>query len=332
MKGATRREFLFSGAAAIRPGALFRTDWRAELHRLRIDSGPLTGAYRTMPGGGINWYFANKALYFQVKHTQQRVLEYINLYLRLLDRDTCIATDWSADLSTLQAPDSHDAYAATFLSLASKYVTQAEDAAWFKAAWPHLEAVAERSLLDQRKKNGLIRVYQKPHQRSTAYLMDQCEVYAGLRDVAGALQFFGYREARKYEAASTELAEAIHSRLYDSRRKLWKWSDESQGHEQRWYPELVAQVFPHLCGVNTSRPDRDQERYAHAYTLLEANAPRWWTRLNDAFPWLAIGYYAATCQSETSKARKMLATVTALPRERFTVMDLAYAAEICEAA
>ena len=148
---------------------------------------------------------------------------------------------------------------------------------------------------------------------------------AGLRDFGRALNLAKDRSAVTFVDAAAGLGEAIHEVLYDPTLKAWRWSDNDNNIEQRWYPDLAAQIFPHLYGVVTSQRERDVTRYTDGYAFLCSGAPMWWDRSYDPFPWLVIAYYVASRWGDTERAHRMLETSAALPEDRFTAMDLAYA-------
>jgi hypothetical protein len=277
------------------------------------------------PAGGINWYFSHKALSFLVDEDPEGVLAYLNLYTSEVPPDLGYAQDWAEDLTTPHCPDSHDAYAGTLLSLAARYVNTTGDVSWLQERRGKLVAIAEANILSQFKANGLVRVYQRPHASNMGYLMDQCECYAGLRDFGRVLEAVGDRSSGIYTGAASRLGEAINAVHYDARSKAWRWCDDGTVIRQRWYPDLVCQVFPHLYGVVTSKRERDFTRYADGYAFLCSAARDWWGRLYDDFPWLVIAYYVAARLGDTERAHQMVATAATLPPDRFTVMDLAYA-------
>jgi hypothetical protein len=313
------------------PGIMTGSSWRTRLFELKVLDGPLAGAFRVRAGGGINWYFSHRAMWFVVDYDPGTVVRYLDLYLNEILLGSGYALDRGDDLLTTEFPDSHDAYAGAVLSLAARYATATGDLDWLRDRGPKLATIADANILSQAKLNGLIRVYQTPHMNGMGYLMDQCECYAGLRDFGRALEVANHRSASVYADAAVRLGGAINAILYDPQNKAWRWSDDGTTIQQRWYPDLAAQVFPHLYGVVTSERERDLTRYADGYSFLCSGAPEWWDRLYDPFPWLVIAYYVASRLGDTERARRMLATAASLPPDRFTVMDLAYADAVATA-
>ena len=107
-------------------------DAAAEIKALRIPSGPFAGGYELAPNGGLNWYFANLGLVsvlpaMGVADLQAHVLPYLNLYLSQVDPATSTIADIELPYGRANPSvykkvlaDSDDAYASTFLSLASR--------------------------------------------------------------------------------------------------------------------------------------------------------------------------------------------------------------------
>jgi hypothetical protein len=184
--------------------------WKRLLSELAVTAGPYCGAFRAVPNGPINWYFANLGLAFFTDAIPDTVRNYLDQYIKSLNSRSVI-TDVAPDLSTPVAPDSHDAYAGTFLSLAVRYVRATGDSAWWKMNLGSLKALAYFNLLTQTKPNGLVRVFQSPQENGTGYLMDQCEVYAGLRDFGQYLIESDDVDAGYYSSFAMSLGIAIHT-------------------------------------------------------------------------------------------------------------------------
>jgi hypothetical protein len=175
-----------------------------------------------------------------------------------------------ADLLTLGADyvpsDSDDAYAASFLSLASKFALTYPDDPWFLDNLPVLRNIAQYNILNQIKPNGLVRVFQNgvsayfPKTRPDGsryifsqfgYQMDNVCVWGGLATFVEALlakQLDG--EAETYRVVRDNLRDAIHTQLWDSQANAWKWVDDPSGATSaHYYPHLMCQYFPELYGM-----------------------------------------------------------------------------------
>jgi hypothetical protein len=307
--------------------------WKRLFTELAVGGGAYAGAYRVTPNGAINWYFANVGLQFIVNTLPDAVRNYLDAYIRAKDPVHHDISDIGPDLVSRVAPDSHDAYAGTFLGLAARYLRSSGDSAWWQANLSQLKAVAYYNLLTQIKPNGLVRAFQAPHPNGIGYLMDQCEAYQGLRDFGEALNLTNDPDAGYFSGFAVNLGIAVH-RLFDPSRALWLWSDASPGGCDNWYPEMVAQIYPHLCDVHSSDAPGDYYRMQRGYEILRQTVPDWWNRPQDLYPWLAVGYYAALRQNNTNEAMAMLAMAQRfyLPggvnTGHFAVCDLGYACGI----
>jgi hypothetical protein len=281
--------------------------WQRLLGELAVTAGPYTGAWRSAPNGPISWYFANIGLGFFAASIPDAVRNYLNLYISLLNSQSVI-TDVAADLVTRVAPDSHDAYAGTFLSLAVCYVRATGDSTWWKANLGRLKMIAYSNLLTQVKPNGLIRVFQAPNPNGIAYLMDQCEAYAGLRDFGHYLLETNDTDAGYYSSFAMNLGIAIHTQ-FDANANLWLWCDAPTPAGNAWYPNLTAQIYPHLHDVHSADAPGDYYRLHRGFEVLVQAVPDWSTQPQDLYPWLVVGYYAALRQELPAQALAMRSMV-----------------------
>jgi len=216
--------------------------------------------------------------------------------------------DVAADLTTPVPPDSNDAYAGTLLSLAVKYMRVTGDSLWWKLNLPRLKAVAYSNILSQVKPNGLVRVFQSPNPNGIGYLMDQCEVYSGLRDFAQYLIETNDRNATYCAGFGVNLGIAIHS-MFDANANRWQWADVPCAPSDAWYPNLTAQIYPHLHDVHSADAPGDYYRLHRGFEVLCQGAPNWMSKPQDLYPWLVVGYYAITQQNLTAEATAMLSMV-----------------------
>jgi hypothetical protein len=281
--------------------------WQSLLSQLAVTTGPWRGAFRSAPNGPISWYFTNLGLAFFTDVLPDTIRHYLDLYIKSLNAENVI-TDVAADLSTPVAPDSHDAYAGSFLSLAVRYVRATSDSTWWNANLGRLKAVAYSNLLTQLKPNGLVRAFQSPHPNGIGYLMDQCEAYAGLRDFGQYLIETNDADATYYSGFAMNLGIAIHTQ-FDANANLWFWCDVPSPPGDAWYPNLTAQIYPHLYDVHSTDAPGDYYRLHRGFEVLSLGAPDWSTRPQDLYPWLVVGYYAAVRREQPSEAQAMLSMV-----------------------
>jgi hypothetical protein len=190
-----------------------------------------------------------------------------------------------------------------------RYTRITGDSTWWTANLGRLKAAAYSNLLTQIKPNGLVRAFQTPQSNGTGYLMDQCEAYSGLRDFAEYLIETGDSDARYFSGFPVQLGIAVHT-LYDNQQQLWNWCDMLSPPGNAWYPNLTAQIYPHLYDVHSTDAPGDYIRLHAGYNVLDNAVPNWWQRPQDLYPWLVIGYYAATRLNRIDLAADMLEMVT----------------------
>lgn len=293
-----------------------RSDAIDQLEGLIVKTGPFAGVPRVDPRGGINWYFANVAFANALPELANEARAYMNVFLSDIDPDTQTVTDVAAgpsgELTSRQQPDSHDAYAGTFLLLAVRYVAATGDEDWWRAHVGAIKDLAYANILDQIKDDGLVRAFQNGRQpasvsaaeASTGYLIDNSEAYAGLRALADRLRTERDPDAAYYEQFVPPLADAI-AALFDPDAGAWRVSDQAGSVNHTFYPDCLAQVYPGLYGVASSTPDEERKRDAAALRFLQrycrppATAP--------ASQRLAIATYAATVGHDPAFAREAAA-------------------------
>lgn len=316
-----------------------RADFLNALDSLRIvgTSTPaaLEGAYRVAPAGKINPYFANLGLFHFVGDFPEKVREYLEGYLGCL-RDhpgsrggRLVMTDFhepdfygAPRRFAATDPDSHDAYAATFLLLVAEYVETTDNRAWLRAFADRIKEYADANLLGLRKPSGLCRVFQRTTENASGYLMDNAENHAGLRRFARALDSIGDPDADRFRDAA-EAARIGINRLFEGVAGNGRWcvSDLVRAGDGSFYPDATCQVYPSLF-VN-SGDATSQARYEDGHRRLGAlaSADEWWNRSRDpaGFPWAILGYYVALRRpAERAKAVSQLDLVEGLFRDPST--------------
>jgi len=324
-----RRDFTLCLATAVAaPGA--HAQWRrppatqappidaiARTKALRIGAGPFTGGYLIAPNGRLNWYFANLGLIAIVQSLGAADLDtyirkYLDLYLSRLEPNHTIKdvnfNDTSLQTFTLAPSDSDDAYAATFLSLAARYLKTASNWAWWEANKLKLKNIAYANIATQIKVNGLCRVFQASATASTSgigYLMDNCENYRGLRDLASILALRGEStEANYYTNVATSMGYGINIQLWDSGRSGFKVSDVHLSADSKtFYPGTTCQIFPQAYGVAEA-----SAYFAQAYNFLNTYSPNWPNEVYDPYPWMILGHVAARRGDTTRATTQVKAT------------------------
>ena len=263
----------------------------------RIASGPFTGGYLVAPAGYLNWYFANLGLVAFVDRVPEKVKAYLALYIAHLRPDFSIedvvfAYPYDPTSTAIpRAQDSDDSYAATFLSLAARYVHVTKDRAWLDANLSTLKAIADRNLIASQESNGLVHVFQDRAKYPYAYTEDNCEVFHGLYDLATLLTEIGDPvAASRYRTAADAIASAISKTMFlpDEGAFGVIFGTTVAPLGTKFYPDAVTQVFPRAHGLPVSAAQDDS-----AYAFLAKRAPSWWTGSHDKAPFMILGYAAA---------------------------------------
>ena len=263
----------------------------------RIVSGPYAGGYLVAPAGYLNWYFANLGLVAFVDRVPAEVKAYLALYIAHLRPDFSIEDvsfsnpyDPGAGTSATRAQDSDDSYAATFLSLAARYVHVTKDRAWLDANRATLEAIADRNLIASQESNGLVHVFQSLAKYPFAYTEDNCEAWHGLHDLAQLLTEIGDPAASRYQGAADAIAIGISKTMFLPADRAFAviYGTTVAPLGSTFYPDAVTQVFPRAHGLPVTAAEDDG-----AWAFLSKRAPSWWNGSYDKAPFMILGYAAA---------------------------------------
>lgn len=214
-----------------------------------------------------------------------------------------------AETSLVNA-DSTDSYAATFLSLALAYYNTGDPGAqaYVRSIGPQLDMIGG-VLAKTQQSDGL--TWAKPDYQ-IKYLMDNCEVYRGLRDVAQLfhIAFNDSAKAQSYNA----MADASLQGLMGMYLGNGSWAVYKDGvgslfapHLGTWYPDATAQMFPVMQGVI---PGTDAKA-VQTYNNFKAMWPAWDTlsfSSQDAFPWVMIAG-AAAVSGDSAGAQTYIKTI-----------------------
>ncbi len=288
----------------------------AEIKSLRIPTGPYAGGYELAPNGRLNWYFTALGLlpivqYLSAPDLDLHIRTYLDLYLRNLNANYTIEdVDFpfgraNTNSFTKILSDSDDSYAATFLSLAVRYVRASRNWTWWEANKARMKDLAYRNLALAAKGTGLTSVFQAPRSQtnSLGYLMDNCEVYRGLRDFASMLRERGeLNDANYYDLLAANTASGMVG-LFNVAGKAFRMSDGSPTPETSFYPGTTCQVYAQAFGVTELAP-----LYDRGWAYLEKHTPRWETGQYDPYSWAILGYVAAK-RGNATQAKAQLATI-----------------------
>lgn len=130
----------------------------------------------------------------------------------------------------------------------------------------------------------------------------------GCRDFGQYLLETKDPDAGYYSGFAINLGIAIHAQ-FDANGNLWPWCDAPSPPGNAWYPNLTAQIYPHLCDVHSADAPGDYYRLHQGFEVLTQTAPDWSTQPQDLYPWLVVGYYAALRQEQPAEALSMLSMV-----------------------
>lgn len=327
-----RRTFLLCSAAAVAysrvsiaalsPGTAITPisiDAVAEIKKLQIKSGTFAGGYQIAPLGRLSWYFANLGLmgivpYLSTTELDVYIRSYLDLYLKRLETNATIKDVNFKDngnplgSSELILSDSDDAYAATFLSLATTYLKASQNWTWWRKNKSVLKNIAYYNLTVPAKPGGLISVFQTPRNltNNTAYLMDNCENYRGLRDFAAILRNTGDSDADYYDSFANTIVDGIRNYLFDSRNNGFIPNDKAFVAGTSFYPGASCQVFPQAFGLVEL-----SAYFGKAWNYLNTRTPGWQDGHYDPFPWTILGFVAAQ-RGAVAQAQTQIQTVDKL--------------------
>ena len=258
-------------------------------------------------------YFSNLAAIGMTKDPNRmpQVVAWMNWYINHLnwpDKWGLYGTVYDYTVSNGVAiptgdADSTDSYAATFLSLAwaAWQSGNAEARSYILGLSYQLDVIGGVIILTQQS-DGL--TWAKPDYQ-TKYLMDNSEVYRGLRDLATLYQvaFGDTAKAAWYNAAADRTLNGLASMWLNGKWAVYKSSAGALAAPNlaTWYPDASAQIFPVLQGVISSSDTRAQQSYA----ALNAAWPGWPTlsfNSQDPFPWCLVADGAAAMGDKTRVA------------------------------
>ncbi|MFL6438472.1 MAG: hypothetical protein ACJ71Q_12890 [Terriglobales bacterium] len=207
--------------------------------------------------------------------------------------------------------DSTDSYAATFLSLALAFYQTGDASAqnYVKSIATELDLIGG-VLLKTQQADGL--TWSKPDYQ-IKYLMDNCEAYRGLRDLAVVFQTAvgDPTKSTVYNAAADRMLQGINGMWMNGSWAVYKNSGGSLTAPimTKWYADATSQVFPVLEGVIAATDPRSVQVYAN----LNAAWPGWPSlsyNAQDSFPWILVGD-AAAMMGDTARVQTFVQSIEA---------------------
>ncbi len=250
------------------------------------------------------------ASYGTVQRWMQWYISHLNwpdkwgLYGTMYDYDYSNGTETSQNTA-----DSTDSYAATFLSLAWAFYQTGDPSAqsYIKTLSYQLDSIGG-VLIKTQQSDGL--TWSKPDYQ-IKYLMDNCEAYRGLRDLASLFQsaFGDSSKAAYYNAAADSMLQGINGMWMNGSWAVYRdnggnLADPKMG---TWYPDATSQVFPALMGAVAAGDPRSVQVYSN----LNAAWPGWPTlsfNSQDPFPWILVGD-AAAVMGDTARVTTFTLTI-----------------------
>ena len=286
------------------------------------------------PNGLSNWYFTNLGLisiiqYLDAPDLDKYIRSYLDLYISKLEPNVTIQDVHfpfgraNTSSFTLALADSDDSYAATTLTLAARYLRASQNWLWWDKNKARLKDMAYRNIALSIKSNGLTSVFQAPRSQTNnaGYLMDNCEVYRGLRDFSALLKERGdTADAAYYGTFATSIATAM-STLFVASSNAFKMADLSITTDTSFYPGTTCQVFPQVFDVSELTPYFDR-----AWNYMNNNSKGWESGSLDPYPWAVLGLAAAK-RGQTTLAQNKQASIEktfATNRALVTINELGF--------
>jgi hypothetical protein len=306
-----------TGAAA---SSNYQTDltatsqWMAG-HYTLPDGAILYGSDKIMP------YFGNIAAIGWTKDPARHAavkawMEWYLSHLNWPDKWGLYGTTYDYNVSgSIETPtndaDSTDSYAATFLSLAWAFYRTGDPSAqaYVKSISYQLDTIGGVIVLTQQS-DGL--TWAKPDWK-IKYLMDNCEAYRGLRDLALLFQyaFNNPGSAAWYNAHADKMYQGIQSMWQGSSFAIYRDANAWQLAPKwsTWYPDATSQLFPVLMGVVAPSDAKARQLYSK-FNGAWPGWPELSFNSQDAFPWVLVAD-AAALMGDAARVNTYVNTVQA---------------------
>lgn len=274
--------------------------------------------------GGVNPYFGNYAALGLLAEgspasvtAAERWVDWVYAHLNTAptaDGGRYTIDDYAivkgAEVST-GSYDSVDSYAATTLMVVAQLWKDGDAAAKSTlvsriGAYEHVANLLGSSPAGIRKASGLT---QATFTYNVAYLMDNAEVYAGLRDFAALESALGRTaQAATYGSWAATTRAAIIAKQWNAQTSLWSWHDSvTPTLSGAFYAQSMAQYFPVDFGVVPA----GDARAADSWAAITARWPGWRSNQLGQAEAATPMAYAAALMGDTSGARAMLDDIAA---------------------
>lgn len=252
----------------------------------------------------IDPYFSNIAAIGMAKDPNRmpEVVGWMNWYVNHLnwpDKWGLYGTTYNYTVNngvetSTQDADSTDSYAATFLSVVwNAWQSGDANARSYIAGLSYQLDVIGGVIIQTQQSDGL--TWAKPDYQ-IKYLMDNCEAYRGLRDLASVYQYAlgDATKAAYYNAAADSMLNGILGMWMNGTWAVYKndIGGLAAPNMGTWYADASAQVFPVLMGVVSSSDSRAKQAYA-AFNAAWPAWPELSFNSQDSFPWVLVADGAA---------------------------------------
>jgi hypothetical protein len=242
--------WVVSGASSLPDGAIYFTSDKINPYVGNLAAIGLTKnrAYHPQLKAWMEWYIAH------LNYPDKR-----GLYCTMYDYHLSGTTE-----TPLNDADSTDSYAASFLSLAWTFWPSgdANVRAYIRTLAYQLDSIGGVMVQTQQSTGLTLAKPDYPFQ----LLMDNAEVYKGMRDVAslsGAFEDPNYPNAKqRYNDHAALVFNGIRDNLWDQANANYLWYVGAPPSDWTvWYPDSTAQLFPVLHGVIPPSDPRAQTVY-----------------------------------------------------------------------
>lgn len=266
----------------------------------------------------VNPYYANIAAIGMTKDPNRygAVLNWMKWYVRHLnwpDKWGLYGSMYdynvsgSGEVSTGDA-DSTDSYAATFLTLAwSAWQTGDSGLRSYISSISYQLDMIGGVIAQTQQSDGL--TWAKPDYQ-IKYLMDNTEVYRGLRDLASLFNALGDpSKSSYYGSLANSNLQGINAMWMGSAWAVYKdgIGRLAAPNWGTWYADATAQLFPVLEGAVAASDARSQQVYA-TFNSHWSGWPTLSFNSQDAFPW-ALVQSAAALMGDKSRVNTYMNTV-----------------------
>jgi hypothetical protein len=194
-------------------------------------------------------------------------------------------------LTSKEDYDSADSYAATFISLLRTYSESGNNTQWLRAHRTDIDLIGN-VMLGMLDEDNLS--WAKPNYKMK-YLMDNCEVYRGLKDLSYLYEhLFSDKEQSIVIGLKAGLVKQAILDHFSNGNEFYTYIDGNhKGHSvnwEHWYPDASSQFYPLVFGILK----KEDPRSIRLYQKLNEHHPNWhMLQKDDPFPWAIIGYAAA---------------------------------------